>query len=114
MHARTESNAADLGLDDAWWNKLSETIWGNVSTAYEQTSTDYMSGYKGEFEDDAMFKYMRGVVLSETDGVNAYKLSLPTTALVQRLNQIRLKLPPLRLFPNFTCMKILKFLWHVR
>lgn len=101
MHARTESNAADLGLGDAWWNKLSETIWGNVSTAYEQTSTDYMSGYKGEFEDDAMFKYMRGVVLSETDGVNAYKLSLPTTALVQKIESDKAQAATFTTVPKF-------------
>lgn len=101
MHARTKSKAADLGLAGAWWNKLSETIWGGVSIAYESTSTDYVSGYKGEFEDEAMFGYMRGTVLTGTGDVNAYKLSLPTTALVQNIESGRAQVATFTTVPKF-------------
>lgn len=81
MHARTKSNAADLGLNGSWWNKLSNEIWGSVSAAYGVASIDYVSGYKGEFDGDAMFTYMRGAVAE----AGTYKLSLPATALVQQI-----------------------------
>ncbi len=46
---------------------------------------------------------MRGVVLSETEGVKAYKLSLPTTALVQKIESDKAQVCDL-----YDCSQILR------
>ena len=80
MHGRTKSNAADMGNGNSWWNVVSNTVWGNVSTTYAANATDYASGYRGDFvNDDAMFTNMRGSI------IEGYKASLPATALVQNI-----------------------------
>ena len=71
-----------MGNGDNWWSTASNTVWGNVSATYAANSTDYASGYRGDFvNEDAMFiTNMREVLLlKDTRPVS------PTAALVQTI-----------------------------